>query len=109
MWNNPLALIAVIAFVVLVGYVVWTLVQLRRTLQRVDEIIINTERELTPLLANLRETSERIRISTVHLQKGAYRAEGLLEAIGEVGDSLRSVNEFPVSYTHLTLPTNREV
>lgn len=94
MCNNPLALIAVLAFVVLVGYVVWTLIQLRRTLQRVDEMIVNTERELTPLLANLRESSERIRISIVHLQKGAIRAEGLLEAIGEVGDSLRGVNEF---------------
>lgn len=93
MLNNSLALIAVLAFVVLVGYVVWTLIQLRRTLQRVDEMIVNTERELTPLLANLRESSELIRISIVHLQKGVNRAEGLLEAIGEVGDSLRSVND----------------
>lgn len=93
MFNNTLALIAVIAFVVLVGYVVWALMQFCRTLQRVDEMIINTEREMTPLLANLRESSERIRISIIHLQKGVYRAEGLLEAIGEVGDSLRSVND----------------
>lgn len=94
MCNNTLALIAVIAFVVLVGYVVWTLAQLRRTLQRVDEMIVNTDRELAPLLANLRESSERIRITVIHLQKGAERAEGLLEAVGEVGDSLRSVNNF---------------
>lgn len=94
MSNNPLAFVAVFAFVVLVGYVVWTLIQLRRTLQRVDEMIVNTERELTPLLANLRESSDRIRISVIHLQKGVYRAEGLLDAIGEVGDSLKSVNNF---------------
>lgn len=94
MSNNSLVLIAVLAFVVMVGYIVWTLVQLRRTLQRVDEMIVNTERELTPLLANLRESSERIRISTVHLQKGIGRAEGLFEAIGEVGDSIHKVNEF---------------
>lgn len=94
MCDNPLALIAVIAFVVLVGFVVWALLQFCRTLQRIEEMVVNTERELTPLLANLRESSERIRISITHVQRGIYRAEGLLEAIGEVGDSLRSVNDF---------------
>lgn len=89
-----LALIAVIAFIVLVGYVIWVMLQLRRTLQRVDEMIVNTERELTPLLANLRESSERMNNSIIHLEKGVTRAGGLLEAIGEVGDSLHSVNEF---------------
>ena len=91
---NFLALIAVIAFVVLVGYVVWAMVQLCRTLQRIDEMIVNTERELTPLLANLRESSESMRTSVDHLKRGVIRAEGLLEAIGEVGDSIHSVNEF---------------
>jgi uncharacterized protein YoxC len=89
-----LLLIAVIAFVVLVGYVVWAMVQMRRTLQRLDEMVVNTERELTPLLANLRESSERIRSSVVHMEKGAIRAGGLLEAIGEAGDALHSVNDF---------------
>jgi len=91
---NSLALIAVIALVVLVGYVVWAMVQLCRTLQRLDEMIVNTERELTPLLANLRESSESMRASVDHLKKGVIRAGGLLEAIGEVGDSIHSVNEF---------------
>jgi uncharacterized protein YoxC len=94
MWLNSLALIAVIAFVVLVGYVVWAMVQLRKTLQRMDEMIVNTDRELTPLLANLRESSENMHNCTVHLEKGVIRAGGLLEAVGEVGDSLHSVNEF---------------
>lgn len=93
MMYDLLALIAVVAFLVLVGYVVWALKQFCRTLQRMDEMIVNTERELTPLLANLRESSERIRDSVVHLQKGVIRAEGLLEAIGELGDSLHNVNE----------------
>jgi uncharacterized protein YoxC len=94
MWYNYLALIAVIALVVLVGYVVWAIVQLSRTLQRVDTMIANTERELIPLLTNLRESSESMRNSVDHLQKGVIRAEGLLESIGEVGDSIHSVNEF---------------
>ena len=91
---TSLALIAVIAFIVLVGYVVWAMLQLRRTLQRVDEMIVNTERELTPLLANLRESTERMNNSIVHLEKGFTRAGGLFEAIGEVGDSVHNVNEF---------------
>jgi uncharacterized protein YoxC len=94
MFMNTLALIVVIAFVVLVGYVVWAMVQLCRTLHHFDEMIVNTERELTPLLVNLREASESLRTSVVHLQKGVIRAGGLLEAIGEVGDSLHSVNDF---------------
>jgi len=94
MFINVLALIVVIAFVVLVGYVIWALRNFCRTLQRVDDATINIERELTPLLANLRESSERIRITVEHVQKGVYRAETLLEAIGEVGDSLHTVNDF---------------
>jgi uncharacterized protein YoxC len=91
---NSLALIAVIALVVFVGYVVWALLHFCRTLQRLDEMIVNTERELTPLLANLRESSESMRSSADHLKKDVIRAGGLLEAIGEVGDSIHSVNEF---------------
>jgi uncharacterized protein YoxC len=99
MWYNSLALIAVIAFVVLVGYVVWALVHFSRTLHRVDEMIINSERELTPLLANLRAASERMNNSAAHLEKATIHAGGLLEAIGEVGDSIHSVNEFLLSGT----------
>ena len=91
---NSLALIAVIALVVLVGYVVWAMVQFCRTLHRLEEMIVNTERELTPLLANLHESSESMRNCVVHLEKGAIRAGTLMEAIGEVGDSIHSVNEF---------------
>jgi len=94
MWYNSLALIVVIAFVVLVGYVVWAMVQLCRTLQRLNEMIVNTERELTPLLANLRQSSERMHMTAANLEKGFIRAGGLLEAIGEVGDSLHNVNDF---------------
>jgi len=94
MWYLSLALITVIAFVVLVGYVVWALRNFCRTLQRVDEMIINTERELTPLLASLRESSERMRLAADNLQQGVHRAGGFFEAIGEVGDSIHSVNAF---------------
>lgn len=94
MWNNPLSLLMLCTFVVLLVAVVWGLISLLRTLQRVDDMIINTERELTPLLANLREASEQVRMSVTHLQKGTYRAGNLLEAIGEIGDSVRNVNSF---------------
>ena len=70
------------------------MVQFCRTLHRFEEMIVNTERELTPLHANLRESSESLRDSVDHLKKGVIRAGGLLEAIGEVGDSIHSVNEF---------------
>lgn len=94
MWENSLSFIMVCTFFVLTVAVVWGLVTLLRTLQRVDEMIVNTERELTPLLANLREASEQIRTSVNHLQQGAYRAENFLEAVGEMGDSVRNVNNF---------------
>lgn len=88
-----LGLIAVLAFVVLVVYLVLTLNQLRRTMQRVDELVVNTDRELTPLLATLREASEQVREATVHLKRGSVKAESVLEAIGEVGDTIRSINQ----------------
>lgn len=92
MIENPLALVAVIAFVVLVVYLVLMLIQLRRTLQRLDGMIVQTERELIPLLADLREVAERLKDSAVHLQNGARRAATLMDAIGEVGDLIHAVN-----------------
>lgn len=88
-----LALVGVGAFVVLVVYLVLTLIQLRRTLVRIDEFVVNTDRELTPLLASLRESSERLKEMLGQLQQGVRRAEGLLEAIGEVGDTIHAVND----------------
>lgn len=92
MIENPLALVAVIAFVVLVVYLVLMLIQLRRTLQRLDGMLVHTERELIPLLSDLREVAERLKDSAIHLQTGARRAADMMEALGEVGDSIHAVN-----------------
>lgn len=88
-----LIVLGVLVMIVLGVYVILTLIQLRQTLRRIDSLVVNTDRELTPLLINLRETSEHLKTSVIQLQNGMQRAEGLLEALGAVGDSISAVNE----------------
>lgn len=89
-----LAVLALVAVVVVSVFLAMLLWQLRTTLRRVDNLIGDARGDLLPLLANLREISERVKIATVELEAGIGRVEVLLEALGEVGESIRTVNDF---------------
>lgn len=99
----PLALVAVIALVVLVVYLIMTLLQLQRTLKRVDTLLDNTERELIPLLVNMRQVSEQLKESTDYLKSGIHQAWHLLEVIGETAESIQNMRHNFSRYFHRAL------
>ncbi len=87
------AVVAVaVAVVVLVGYVVPTLIHLRRTVSQSEKLLIQLNAELPSLLQEVKGTTENVHHMTAQAKQGVDRASVLLNAIGEVGKSVNQVH-----------------
>ena len=87
------AVVAVaVAVVVLVGYVVPTLIQLRRTVSQSEKLLIQLNAELPSLLQEVKGTTENVHHMTAQAKQGVDRASVLLNAIGAVGKSVNQVH-----------------
>lgn len=80
-----LLVLAVLA-AALVGYIVPVLIQLKKTLARVDQMIEQTEKELLPLLRDLGDSAAHVRSITA-------RADEAVQDIGAATGSIRSAAE----------------
>jgi len=89
-----MALLIVILLVVIVIFMVPALIQARNTAHRLDEFLRDTQRDLLPMLRELREASERLNRASVKVEEGMGKAASLADSLGEVGDSIHSVNSF---------------
>lgn len=89
-------IVLLIAFLVLlvVIFLIPTLLQVKATSQRMDEFIRDAQRDLIPMLKELREASERLNRTTAKAEEGVDRASGLMESLGEVGETIGQVNDF---------------
>lgn len=81
-------LVLVLLAVVVVTVLVPLMLQLLRTLRQVEATVAETRQELTPLLRNLRESSERLNRASAGVEAGVEQLHGLFTAIGEVRDGL---------------------
>lgn len=73
---------------ILVGVAVPVLLQLRRTLQVVEETLVSTGRRVDETLGQLSVTLERVNRASAELENGVHRLSSLLEALGGLGDTL---------------------
>ncbi|AMV71940.1 hypothetical protein JCM30471_04380 [Desulfuromonas carbonis] len=87
-------LIITVVFLVIAAALVPLLLQLKRTASEADALLAELRRELIPTLREFREASERLNRASAQVEAGAGRAGTLLESLGEVGDSIHSVNSF---------------
>lgn len=85
------ALIAV-AFVVLVGFIIPTVIQLRKTVLQSERVLLQVRSELPEILKGLKETNENVRVMSTQAREGMGRASVLLHAIGEVGETVSQVH-----------------
>lgn len=86
------AVVIAVAFLVLVGYLVPTVVQLRRTVAQSERLLAQVNTELPGLLKELKGTSENVHAMTTQAREGVERASTLMNAIGEVGDTVHQVH-----------------
>lgn len=85
-------MIVAVAFAVLVGYLVPTIIQLKKTVSQSERLLARLNMELPPLLKEIRSASEHVNIITAQAQEGVDRASVLFNAIGEVGKTVHQVH-----------------
>lgn len=84
-------LIASIAFLILVAFLVPTILQLRRTAKTIEDVSGALDKNLPDILANLREIS--INLSAI-LAAGRHQVEAVGETISQVKGAVDDVLDF---------------
>lgn len=94
MVSTQLALWSLVAlFLVLVCGVVPAFLQLRRTLRQAEEFLRLVELELRPALIDMKEVIRHLNRVSDTVTGGVEKVGGTLEAIQEVGETVRIANE----------------
>lgn len=91
---DVMAMLVVILLLIIVIFMAPALIQARNTAQRLDEFLRDAQRDLMPMLREMREAAERLNRTSDKLEEGANKAAALADSLGEVGDSIHSVNSF---------------
>jgi uncharacterized protein YoxC len=86
------SIIAAIAFAALVGYVIYTLVQVRKTLVELQIVLVNMNSELPSLLQDLRLMTENVNALSEQARNGIDHASVFLHAVGAVGETVDHVH-----------------
>jgi uncharacterized protein YoxC len=86
------ALVAALAFVVLVGCLVPVLMQVRKTVAESEQLLAKMNADLPPLVGELRAMSQNLNELTDQARVGVEHAAVLLHAVGEVGESVQQVH-----------------
>jgi uncharacterized protein YoxC len=91
-WVEIAALVAALAFAVLVGYLVPVLMQVRKTVAESEQLLAKLNADLPPLVGELRAMSRNLNNLTDQARDGVEHAAVLLHAVGEVGESVQQVH-----------------
>ena len=86
------AVAVAVAFVVLVGYLIPTVLQVKRTISQSERLLARLNNELPVMLKDIRGTSENIRSMTDQARVGVDRATIFLNAVGDVGQTVKQVH-----------------
>ena len=86
-----LALIATIAFVLIALFLIPVLIQIRQTARRVDEFVEVTQRDMLPLMKDMREVTEHLKMMTVEAEEDLTRLRPLFESMEQTGEALHTV------------------
>ena len=86
------AVLAAVAFAVLVGFLVPVLMQVRKTVAESEQLLAKMNADLPPLVEELRVVSQHLNQLTEQARDGVEHAAVLLHAVGEVGESVQQVH-----------------
>lgn len=91
MQMDVLALIATIIFVLIAVFLIPVLLQIKNTVQRVDEFLGVAQRDLLPLLRELREFSENLKKISVETEADLVKVRPLFDSLEQTGEMIHSV------------------
>ena len=83
------AILVAVAFVVLVGFLVPVMIQIRKTVGESEQLLAKMNNDLPPLIGEIRAISHNMHEATKHARGGVEHAATLLHAVGEVGESVQ--------------------
>ncbi|RPH78039.1 MAG: DUF948 domain-containing protein [Nitrospiraceae bacterium] len=86
------AMLVAVAFVVLVGYLVPVMIQVRKTVAESEQLLAKMNADLPPLIGEIRTASHNMNELTKQAREGVEHAATLLHAVGEVGESVQQVH-----------------
>lgn len=86
-------IIIAVAFVVLVGYLVPTILQVKRTVGQSERLLIRLNHELPGLIKDAKGTNENVRVITEQARAGMGQAKVFLNAVGDVGQTVTQVHQ----------------
>jgi len=86
-------ILVAVAFVVLVGFLVPVLIQVRKTVAESEQLLTKMNHDLPPLIVELRAMSHNMTDLTEQARGGVEHAAALLHAVGEVGESVQHVHD----------------
>ena len=86
-------MIIAVAMVVLVGYLVPTILQVKRAVGQSERLLIRLNHELPGMLKEVKGTNENIRALTDQARMGVDRATIFLNALGDVGQTVHQVHQ----------------
>jgi len=86
-------MIIAVAVVVLVGYLVPTILQVKKAVSQSERLLIRLNHELPGMLKDVKGTNENIRALTDQARVGVDRATVFLNAVGDVGHTVNQVHQ----------------
>jgi len=93
------AILVAVAFVVLVGFLVPVMIQIRKTVGESEQLLAKMNNDLPPLIGEIRAISHNMNEATKHMNEATKHARGgvehaatLLHAVGEVGESVQHMH-----------------
>lgn len=82
------AMIIAICCVVITGFLIPLILQIKRSASKMDAMADEVNRQLPVIMSDFRDVSNNARETTEQVKRSTVRATGLLEALGDFGDSI---------------------
>ena len=86
------AILVAVAFVLLAGFFVPVLIQVRKTVAESERLLSKMNTEVPALVGELRGMSQNLNGLTDQAREGVEHAAVLLHAVGEIGESVQQVH-----------------
>lgn len=86
------ALLAAVAFMVLVGFLIPVLIRVRKTVEESQRLLEKMNADVPPLVEELRTASKHFNELSQRARQGVEHATVLLHAVGEVGESVQLIH-----------------
>ena len=85
--------VVAVTFVVLVGFLIPALIELKKTVAESQRLIAHLDAEVPGLVKEIRMVTENLNAVTTEARDSVEHASALLHAVGEVGESVHQVHQ----------------